>query len=599
MLLNNEQLIKRKCKWILDKMNSADDHRINGEIEVEKNTGRAPTIYVKDAGKKIYLHSKYDPYEEAKRIIGHIENIGNYEHIVFLGFGLGYHVEYFTKRFPGIPFSIFEPEPDIFKKCLGNCDIGFIEKDTFNNFYFADPESQKELEEFLNSLDCNILAIPLPSYETAFPEDYKSFYRIFGQYFDNARIIDNTQKNNEKLHTLNVLNNFGYIMNTPSIFRHDNDLFRNKPAIIASAGPSLEYEIENLRYVKEKGLAYIFSAGSSINTLIENNIHPHACWSIEPNERSRIVYEKMIFRGIKSIPLIFGSTTSPAVVKSYPGNLFHFITAKDLVSPYYLDSSLGNDEIIGTASSVAVVTLLALHKLGFSPIILVGQNLAYKDQRYYSKGIDHNYGSGTIDKEHFEHLYKVPGVDGSYVYADDALNCFRKDMESYIRNYGITDVINTTRNGAVIKGTKFVPLDELLKNSRKDKVVDPHWELKLHNDYNKEIIKKQSSSLKIEIDKFYKTMDELKALPDNIHAAASFYKIFNDIVNNKFFHVFLYSMNTYECKLLIKDIKTKNNNDPAILSVSLYERFINFINACVNDLDVILPFIEELDRNIS
>jgi hypothetical protein len=317
----------------------------------------------------------------------------------------------------------------------------------------------------------------------------------------------------------------------------------------------------------------------------------------------------MISRGIKSIPLIFGSTMSSTVVMSYPGNLFHFITAKDLVSPYFLGSNLSSEEIVGSASSVAVVAMLALHKLGFSPIILVGQNLAYKDQRYYSSGVDYNKGSDIIESDYFEHLYKVPSVDGGYVYSDDGLNCFRKDMEAYIRNYGIADVINTTRNGAIIKGTVYMHLDELLKKSLKDKIVDRQWEQKLMNKHDKQIVKRQASALKVETEKFYKIINSLKALSSSIYTdnstnapdkfAVEFYRIFNEIITNKFFHVFLYSMNVYECKLLIKDIRSKNNNGPAAFSFSLFDRFIEFINTCLKDMDVILPLIEELNKQLS
>lgn len=611
MLINNEQLIKRKYNWVLDKINAVDDNKAFSNIVVEKNTGRAPTVFIADADKKLYLHSKYNPYEEAKRIIDNLDNIGNYGYVVFWGFALGYHVEYFINKFPDIHFSIFEPKLDIFKKCLENRDISFIENSNFDSFYFTDIDAASEikLEEFLSSLNCDILIIPLISYETAFPDEYNNFYKKFGQYFNNTAIVNNTKKHNEKLHTVNALNNFSFILNTPNILRQDSNLFRNKPAILVSAGPSLEYEIENLRYIKKNDLAYIFSAGSAINALIENNAYPHACWSIEPNEQSSIVYKKMISRGIKSIPLIFGSTTSSAVVKSYPGNLYHFITSKDLVAPYFLDN-ISSDEIVDTASSVSVVALLALHKLGFSPIILVGQNLAYKDQRYYSSGIDHNKGSDIIESDYFEHLYKVQSVDGGYVYSDDALNCFRKDMEYYIRRSKIDNVINTTRTGAAIKGTTYMTLDKLIKDNLKDKTVDPQWELKLKINYNRNLIKIQAASIKAEIDNFYIIIQRLKDLSDRINSTGNknipgnlstlFCKIFDDIINNKFFHVFLYSMNAYECKMLIKDIKLmKNHNASSDFSVSLLERFIDFINICLMDLDIILPLIKDLDEKLS
>lgn len=611
MLSNNERLINIKCKWILDKLNSVSKSSIFYKINVEKNPGKAPTIFLAEAYKKIYLHSKYNPYEEAKRFIDHFENISGYDYVVFFGMALGYHIEYFVNNHPHIPFSIFEPEFDIFRRCLETRDISFLERSSFDNFYFPElaPFSEKNLIEFLNGLNGNVLVIPLASYETAFPDDYKSFYEIFGQYFSNNTILDNTKKHNEKLHTVNVLENFEFILDTPNILSQDKDIFVNKPAIIVSAGPSLEYEIDNLKYIKENNLAYIFSAASAINTLIDNNIYPHACWSIDPDSFTQIVYKKMILHDITSIPLIFGTTTSSQVVSSYPGNVYHFITSKDLVTPYYVGNNISSEQIVDTASSVAVVVLLALHKLGFSPIILVGQNFAYKDQRYYSSGIDYGKGSNPLQNHNSQNLYKIQSVDGDYVFSDDALNCFRKDMEHYIRYYKIDNVINTTRNGAAIKGTIYMPLAELLNAHLKEKAVDLEWESKLKNTYNLKNVKAQSASIKSHMSNFFEIVHRLNDLANKIHSSKSaniagnlkdaFFEIFTEIITNTFFHVFLYSMNVYECKMLIKYIKSiKNNNLTQNVPVSLFDKLMNFVDTCIKDLDTILPLIKDVEMQI-
>jgi len=611
MLASNEQFIKRKCTWIVEKINCADKNESNIEIVVEKNPSRAPTIFAASPDKKIYLHSRYNPEEEAKRIIDHLEGIANYDYVVFFGFAFGYHVEYFISKYPDIPFSIYEPKFEIFKRCLENHDISFLENSRLDNFYFPDIDTtvKKTLAETLDSLECSILIIPLASYETAFPDEYNNFYKSFGQYLSNTAIVDNTIKRNEKLHTVNVLNNFSLIMNTPNIMRQKDEVFADKPAILASAGPSLEYEIENLKYIKENGLAYIFSAGSAINTLIDKGIYPNACFSIDPTENNLKVYKKMISLDIKSIPLIFGTTASARVVRSYPGNLYHFITTKDLVTPYLLGSSSNPEEAVGMASSVAVAALLLLHKLGFSPIILVGQNLAYKDQRYYASGVDYNAGSGVIASNFFEQLYKVQSVDGGSVYSNESLNCFRKDMEHYIRYYKIDNVINTTRNGATIKGTAYITLDKVIKEYLRNTSIYPEWELKLQNNYSRQTIKSQAALINAESMKFYETIHRLKNLSDRIHSAGAknmpeslsdlFYKIFEDIINNRFFLIFLYSMNVYECKKLIRAIKSEKKLNGSVFSVSMFESFIDFINACIKDLDTILPLIEELNKQLS
>jgi len=58
-------------------------------------------------------------------------------------------------------------------------------------------------------------------------------------------------------------------------------------------------------------------------------------------------------------------------------------------------------------------------------------------------------------------------------------------------------------------------------------------------------------------------------------------------------------MNVYECKLLVKNIKSKYGNGSDAFPISLFDRFIDFVNACINDMDTILPLIEELDKQVS
>lgn len=69
----------------------------------------------------------------------------------------------------------------------------------------------------------------------------------------------------------------------------DQKAFEGKPAIIVAAGPSLSEEFEHLKFIKENGLAYIFSVGSAINALIEHGIYPDAACTYDPKERNQNV----------------------------------------------------------------------------------------------------------------------------------------------------------------------------------------------------------------------------------------------------------------------------------------------------------------------
>src|SRR5690606_2967005 len=103
---------------------------------------------------------------------------------------------------------------------------------------------------------------------------------------------------------LNSMKNFKEVLSTPNILLEKRGAFKDKPAILVAAGPSLNEEIENIRYIKENGLAYIFSVGSAINTLMHHNIYPHAATTYDPTVKNQIVFEKVKEKEIIEIPMI-------------------------------------------------------------------------------------------------------------------------------------------------------------------------------------------------------------------------------------------------------------------------------------------------------
>ena len=120
--------------------------------------------------------------------------------------------------------------------------------------------------------------------------------------------------------------------------------------------------------------------------------------------------------------------------------------------------------MVQDAPSIAVVTVQLLYALGFSPIILVGQNLAYKGKARHSEGI--HYSSEVTEKE-MENGIWVKDVHGDEVLTNEGFNGMRQQMELYINSFPNINVINTTKGGAHIEGTSFLDLKILLKRFKK------------------------------------------------------------------------------------------------------------------------------------
>ena len=390
--IDNIKVIREKFPllWARFKPEEADQ-----DVLVEYEVGKLgkPTLSVTRNEKKIYLHSCYDPQYEAERMIENYDaKVHQYEHVLFYGIGLGLHVQEFMRKYPTLSFSVYEPCQDIFQTYLNYGSLSELPLKNLKKIYLEQQKNDIDLnlvDLLKTAANKKVLLVTLPCYERVFKDKFDSFMSRFKEIVLNKKFSLNLNFAFEKLWTINSLFNLPYVVQTPNILRDvDKRFFAGKPALIVAAGPSLAEEIANIKYIKEKGAAYIFSVGSAINVLLAHDIHPHAACTYDPKTINFRVFDKVVKDGISGIPLIFGSSVGFETLINYPGLKLHMITSQDSVAPFFIkDTDSDFLDIVHDAPSIAVVTLELLLKLGCNPIILVGQNLAYKDGMSYSKEI--------------------------------------------------------------------------------------------------------------------------------------------------------------------------------------------------------------------
>ena len=141
----------------------------------------------------------------------------------------------------------------------------------------------EKLRTFLFTIpEEKILIIEMPRYKRVFPAYCNEFHRVVKESIESKRLNLHTNQRFQKRWVYNSLKNHDYVQETSNILKFDFSPFRDKPLMIVSAGPSLALEMNNLKYIKENKLAYIFCVGSAINALIENDIVPHAMFTYDP-----------------------------------------------------------------------------------------------------------------------------------------------------------------------------------------------------------------------------------------------------------------------------------------------------------------------------
>ncbi|MDR3541396.1 MAG: DUF115 domain-containing protein [Desulfosporosinus sp.] len=600
--------------WAQFKPEEADEDTV---VEYEMGNLGKPTLSVTRDGKKIYLHSNYDPQYEAERMIENYDGkVLEYEHVFFYGIGLGLHVQEFMRKYPTMPFSLYEPCQAVFQMYLNHGSLSELPIKNLKQIYLEQQENdvERNLADLLEIVvNQKVMLVTLPCYERAFKEKYKKFAVMFKEIIGMKRVSLNVNFAFEKRWTINSLSNLPYVVQTPNILRDvDKQDFVGKPAIIVAAGPSLAEEIGNIRDIKENGLAYIFAVGSSISALLAHEIYPHAACAYDPTSLNFKVLEKVVENNISEIPLIYGSSVGYETLINYPGQKLHMITSQDTVAPYFLKTNNAESlDIVHDAPSIAVVTLELLLKLGCNPIILVGQNLAYKDGMNYPKEIN-NLRSAEMSNEEKLIAIEVEDVHGNLVSTSDAYNQMRQGIETFISMNPQCEVINTTRGGAKIAGASFVSLDEVIKNKLGAQAVNEEW-MMVSGDYDLPLINRRVSTMHTELSDLQKLINSLWELLQELPSLAQtnkrnqlekiflrIDKIFERIEKNEFYIVFLYPMNRVQFELMVNQISAvRFNSDLSAKAEKVFSEMGNYLLLCRQDIDLIAPTLNKVTDKLS
>lgn len=610
LLIDNINILKTSNLQIWEKLNQYD-HKENIVISKIGETKRGgKTLVITKDNKTTYLHSKYNPLREAETIVETYKDIKEDTSILFYGTGLGYHIKLLLEKHPKVKYYIYEPVPELMYHFLSNINLKELQTNRCMGMDVGLDIMSQKMNRFIDTSKDKLIIVELPSHKQNFVEEYKEFNKIFLNSIQDKRIQISANYLFQKRWLINSMKNFSDVLTTPNILIEKKNKFKNKPAIIVAAGPSLNYEIESLKYIKENKLAYIFSVGSALNTLIHHGIYPDAACTYDPSVHNQKVFKTTKEKGIKEIPMIFGSSVGYETLLDYPGDKYHMITSQDTVSSYYLkneDNRVIN--IVQDAPTIAVVTMQLLYDLGFGLIILVGQNLGYVGKERHSEGI--SYSRKTTDKE-IENGIWIEDVYGNEVLTNEGFNTMRSQMEQYIGNWPNLTVINTTKGGAHIAGTKFIELKEVIDKKLETKVVKERWLEGDKTNYSKEYLKSQSDKMDIAykqvlkiIKEYYGILDRIdKAINNrNFNQAEDMYikldKELKNIEGNDYYKTFVLPMNRVQYKILVDSIDHLNDEkDLYQKGKKIVYSFRQFMDGCNKDMQEIKPIYDDMRENI-
>lgn len=615
MLINNVNYLKKHFPQIYEQILEVEKDIENGESKlkvVEAKKGKN-TLLASIQGKEVFIHSKYDPLREADAILFRYKNVQQTSHLVFYGNGLGYHLREIVENNPGIKVSIYEPVPEAFYYFLCEFDLSTLKNNTLMNIYLENKDPQKAREE-IKSLGNDLTSyniqsidfITLPSYERVFETKFREFADIIKKIIQSKRMDLSVNIQFQQRWVINSIKNFKHVLNTPGLLTNMKEVFEDKPVILVAAGPSLEYEIENIKTIKEEGLAFIVTVGSAINTLLYHGIYPDMMTSYDPKETNVFVFRKLINAKIQDIPLVYGSSVGHELLRVYKGGKVHVLTTQDTAANFFLKKNDGKN-ITGVmdSPSIAVITLQMFAQLNVSQIVLVGQNLAFIGDRDYAGGISYREGGKSKNIGSKQNQMFVKDVYGKDVKTSRIYSTMREELEKFIALFKDTKVVNTTKGGASIKGAPFVELEELIKKELIHKVIDQDWmgQRKKEVPYDLAYLEEQNRVMEKEFEKFKFNLKRIKHILEDMPNLlrnknyqeieknySKFDKEFNGMNENGYFRTFVQPINRVQVSVLMnkyRDIKVENNKN---------KKCNKFISATTEFVDNCTSISKEIEK---
>ena len=400
-----------------------------------------------------YLHSKFNPISEANKIANDIYK-PHHLHVIF-GYGMGYIVNELLEvcKF-NEPILIIDP--------LLDNDLLTLQKYNSENVYYFPFDSMEVIRNNISNLadmTSKMTYYVSPNYKKIF---LKEVHVI-------AEMISNAQKkemmNIATTKQFSVEWQINYAMNLKKLC-HDyslNDLHKKYscPIVVASSGPSLIKQLEDLKKYRDKII--LICAGSTINSLLNYNIRPDYVVSIDGGINNYKHFENLKLEGIE---LIYSPILHYKVRETFLSNSFIFAPhVRPQIAKILKEKTNRAFPIITGGGSVAHFALSVAKFMTDGPICLIGQDLAYTDNQTHSVG---NKNNKSIENKQ---TILVDGYYGDKVVSSTVFQSMIHTFEDMnVMQPHTSLMINCTEGGAKIKGYGQLSFSAFLENYAKSPV---------------------------------------------------------------------------------------------------------------------------------
>lgn len=395
------------------------------------------------------------------------EKFGKDGIIIMFGLEMGHlPLEVVKRLHKGNILLICERDENVFQRAMLHNDLGPLLSDKRIKILVGE---HMPFDEYVSRFSKNYLLTGkinliknMPSYNL-----YPDFYKTLAERIpDRLKVIKVNRSTIVGLGLKmmeNTLDDMHLTMQMPGVVNLKN-LFRDVPAVIVSAGPSLEKNFHLLQEVKGKGI--IIGADTVLRLLVPNGIVPDFTITADPQETT--------YRKFKGIPmdsasfLVCHPINYPDIIRTFAGRKFVMGSNNTIcrwLSEYYKDKG----QIDYRSQSVAHMAFNLAMLIGANPIIFIGQDLCYYDAKKKHAG-NLSKGSPWEGKEN-KNFIEDKDIFGNEVKTTTLFQSF-----GVLLNEGVKAskrlCINATEGGLGIEGTVAMPFSDAVRKYCSGEPVD-------------------------------------------------------------------------------------------------------------------------------
>jgi hypothetical protein len=353
----------------------------NAEVLLMPPRSRREVLAAKPRGRVVSLPDGTPALFTDAGLLGAVANADIFRHAfdamkgqktlsVVFGMGVGYAVRELRTRTQG-NVLVYEPDPSLLRTLLehGPTDLGGVHVTT----------DLMELEAMWPALtnETNATLFITQGYANLFPEELLALRASIQKLICDTEIIENTRSARFSEWVSHMAQNLHVLSDTTPVTALSGSLC-GVPAFIVGAGPSLDKNIKALADAKKKGI--VIAVDVAGGALDRNGIAPHMLVSLEALNLSKHIANLSY---VKDVILSPSLTAHPDCLQVQAGHMMPFFEA---LGPFAAIVKLAEVPGVIVGGSVSTVAFSLATLFGCSPIVLVGQDLAYSGTSTHASG---------------------------------------------------------------------------------------------------------------------------------------------------------------------------------------------------------------------